>query len=45
MIIGDVCIMTFYGLPESIIFTNSKKIITTALLRYSFSVPPESKNN
>ena len=37
--------MTFYGRLKNVILTNSEKFITTTLLKYSFSVPPGSKNN
>ena len=42
---GDVYIVMYYGRPENVNFTDSIKFITITYLKYSFSVPPGTKNN
>ena len=45
MSLGDFHIMMFYRRPENINLMHSIKFITITFLKYSFSVPPVSKNN
>ena len=45
MSLGDVQIVMFYGRPENVILMQSVKFNTVTFLKYSFSVPPGSKNN
>ena len=45
MFLGDVHITLFYGCPENVSLTDSTKFITITFLKYSFSVPPGSKDN
>ena len=45
MSLGDVQIVMFYGSPENVILMQSVKFNTVTFLKYSFSVPPGSKNN
>ena len=43
MSLGGVRIMMLYGHPEDVNLTHSLKFNTITFLKYSFSVPPESK--
>ena len=45
MFLGDVHITLFYGFPENVSLTDSTKFVTITFLKYSFSVPPGSKDN
>ena len=45
MSLGDTHIMMFYEPPENVNLMYSIKFITIIFLKYSFSVPPGSKNN
>ena len=45
MSLGNVYIMMFYGHSKNVDLTHSIKFITITFLKYSFSVPPGSKNN
>ena len=45
MSLGDTHIMMFYEPPENVNLMHSIKFITITFLKYSFSVPPGSKNN
>ena len=41
----DVRIIMFYGIPENVNLIHSIKFITITFLKYSFRVPPGSKNS
>ena len=45
MSLSDVHIMMFYGHPQNVNLTKFITIINLLLLKYSFRVPPGSKNN
>ena len=45
MPLSGVRIMAFYERPKKVILIHSIKIISTTFLKYSFSIPPERKNN
>ena len=43
MSLGNVHIVMFHRRPENLSLTHSIKFITITFLKYSFSVPPETK--
>ena len=42
---GDVLIVMFYGRPKNVNLTHSITNLPITFLKYSFSVPPGSKNS